>query len=130
MATTINEKTPLKDYYAPLAFAVRRTNTRRKAFEKILTIAGIAIVCITALLYLVPKAIKDDYHPRMILKEPQNLTMMGRNPAYLIEAQNGIVATENRRCSDLGVAQLRRGGSAVDAAITATLCIGVVNSFS
>ncbi|KAJ4473786.1 gamma-glutamyltranspeptidase [Lentinula aciculospora] len=55
---------------------------------------------------------------------------MGRNPAYLVEAKNGVVATENERCSDMGVIALRKGGSAVDAAITATLCIGVVNSFS
>ncbi|KAJ3879818.1 gamma-glutamyltranspeptidase [Lentinula edodes] len=53
-----------------------------------------------------------------------------RNPAYLIEAQHGVVATENKRCSEMGVDILRKGGSAVDAAIAATLCIGVVNSFS
>ncbi|KAJ3821383.1 gamma-glutamyltranspeptidase [Lentinula raphanica] len=73
---------------------------------------------------------RNESHARVVLKQPQNYTIMGRNPAYLIEAQNGVVATENKRCSDIGVGVLRRGGSAVDAAIAATLCIGVVNSFS
>ncbi|KAJ7594138.1 gamma-glutamyltranspeptidase [Mycena floridula] len=52
------------------------------------------------------------------------------NPAVLIEAKHGAVATENKRCSDIGVAALKAGGNAVDAAIAANLCIGVVNMFS
>jgi len=53
-----------------------------------------------------------------------------RNPAYLIKAHHGAVASENRRCSDIGVDILREGGNAVDAAIAATFCTGVVNMFS
>jgi len=53
-----------------------------------------------------------------------------RNPAYLIQAHNGAVASENKRCSDIGVDVLKDGGNAVDAAIAATLCTGVVNMFS
>ncbi|KAH8828459.1 gamma-glutamyltranspeptidase [Flagelloscypha sp. PMI_526] len=52
------------------------------------------------------------------------------NPAYLIKAEHGAVATENQRCSDIGVDIMRKGGNAVDSAIAATFCIGVVNSFS
>ena len=52
------------------------------------------------------------------------------NPAYLIEATHGAVAAENKRCSDIGVSALKDGGNAVDAAIAATLCTGVVNMFS
>ena len=53
-----------------------------------------------------------------------------RSPAYLIQVRNGAVASENKRCSDIGVDVLKDGGNAVDAVIAATLCIGVVNMFS
>lgn len=51
------------------------------------------------------------------------------NPAYLVHARHGAVATENILCSDIGVDVLKDGGNAVDASVAATLCIGVVNMF-
>lgn len=36
------------------------------------------------------------------------------------------MASNNEICSDLGVMQLKKGGSAVDAAITAMLCNSIV----
>ncbi|EIW63497.1 gamma-glutamyltranspeptidase [Trametes versicolor FP-101664 SS1] len=54
----------------------------------------------------------------------------GRNPAYLVRATNGAVASENELCSDIGVNILKDGGNAVDATVGTTLCIGVVNMFS
>ena len=53
-----------------------------------------------------------------------------RNPAYLIEASHGAVASENEVCSRMGVDTMKAGGNAVDAAVTTTLCIGVANMFS
>jgi gamma-glutamyltranspeptidase / glutathione hydrolase / leukotriene-C4 hydrolase len=53
-----------------------------------------------------------------------------RNPAYLVEALHGAVASENERCSIMGVNILKGGGNAVDAAVAAAFCIGVVNMFS
>lgn len=58
------------------------------------------------------------------------ITQQSRNPAYLIEAEHGAVASENKRCSDIGVDVLKEGGNAVDAVISATFCVGVVNMFS
>ena len=53
-----------------------------------------------------------------------------RNPAYLIKAEHGAVASENHLCSNLGVQILKDGGNAVDSAVGTTFCIGVVNMFS
>ena len=53
-----------------------------------------------------------------------------RNPAYLIKAKSGAVASENIQCSEIGVDVMKEGGNAVDAAVATTFCIGVVNMFS
>jgi gamma-glutamyltranspeptidase / glutathione hydrolase / leukotriene-C4 hydrolase len=45
------------------------------------------------------------------------------NPAY----PNAAVAADNQLCSEIGVSILKQNGSAVDAAIATTLCIGVVH---
>lgn len=75
----------------------------------------------------------------------------GRNPAYMVNGYGGAVATEEERCSQIGVdsafpspfppfavsfanprtpAVLRENGTATDAAIASALCVGIVNSFS
>ncbi|CAH8322336.1 unnamed protein product [Eruca vesicaria subsp. sativa] len=44
-----------------------------------------------------------------------------------IESENGVVAADDGRCSEIGASFLRKGGHAVDAAVATTLCVGVVN---
>lgn len=43
------------------------------------------------------------------------------------EGKNGVVATDETECSRIGAHVLRQGGHAVDAAVAATLCIGVLS---
>ncbi|PON36816.1 Gamma-glutamyltranspeptidase [Trema orientale] len=45
-------------------------------------------------------------------------------------ASNGAVATDHGSCSRIGIKVLREGGHAVDAAVAAALCLGVVSPAS
>ncbi|KAJ4715616.1 Gamma-glutamyltranspeptidase [Melia azedarach] len=48
----------------------------------------------------------------------------------VIAARNGVVATDDGRCSQIGADVLKQGGHAVDAAVAAALCLGVVSPAS
>ncbi|KAJ2007866.1 hypothetical protein H4R26_000534 [Coemansia thaxteri] len=48
----------------------------------------------------------------------------------LVTARRGAVATDEPRCSAIGVDVLREGGNAVDAAVASTLCVGVLQAHS
>ncbi|XP_010540997.1 PREDICTED: gamma-glutamyltranspeptidase 3 isoform X2 [Tarenaya hassleriana] len=52
---------------------------------------------------------------------------LGTNVGDVIESENGVVAADDGRCSEIGASVLRRGGHAVDAAVATSLCLGVVN---
>ncbi|KAL1748659.1 gamma-glutamyltranspeptidase [Schizophyllum fasciatum] len=62
--------------------------------------------------------------------QPELPISKSANPAVLVKASHGAVASENKRCSDIGVDVLKDGGNAVDAAIATSLCIDVVNPFA
>lgn len=47
-----------------------------------------------------------------------------------VESEVGVVAADDWRCSEVGAAALRAGGHAVDSAVAAALCLGVVHSVS
>ncbi|KAJ4715626.1 Gamma-glutamyltranspeptidase [Melia azedarach] len=49
---------------------------------------------------------------------------------YQIVAPEGVVATDHGNCSKVGVDVLKEGGNAVDAAVAAAFCLGVVSPAS
>jgi gamma-glutamyltranspeptidase/glutathione hydrolase/leukotriene-C4 hydrolase len=48
----------------------------------------------------------------------------------VIIAHHGAVATDDYRCSKIGMEVIREGGHAVDAAVAAAICLGVVSPAS
>uniref|UniRef100_A0ACD5VMB0 Uncharacterized protein n=1 Tax=Avena sativa TaxID=4498 RepID=A0ACD5VMB0_AVESA len=50
--------------------------------------------------------------------------------SHEVESEAGAVAADDGRCSEVGAAALRAGGHAVDAAVAAALCLGVVHPMS
>nr|XP_043626653.1 glutathione hydrolase 3-like [Erigeron canadensis] len=45
----------------------------------------------------------------------------------VVESLEAVVAADDARCSEIGASVLQEGGHAVDAAVAAALCLGVVN---
>ncbi|KAL1696251.1 gamma-glutamyltranspeptidase [Schizophyllum commune] len=97
---------------------------KRKSVVRRLLFGGLALYCTGNVLYR---------HTRSCghyASDPELPHIGSQNPAVLVKARHGAVASENKRCSDIGVDVLKDGGNAVDAAIATSLCIDVVNPFA
>lgn len=102
--------------------------TRSRALKRF-----IAVVVVTSALlyYAASNVVLRRCLPQSCHSDPAKTSSPGHsNPAYLIEASHGAVASENVVCSNIGVDILKDGGNAVDAVIGTVFCIGVVNMFS
>ncbi|KAJ3989135.1 gamma-glutamyltranspeptidase [Lentinula detonsa] len=116
-------KKTASDLFLPIPVSTISHSTSRPSNRILLALILIFASCLALLTvhwnpYYFISRISDDFRPRL------------RNPSYLIEAQNGAVASENVRCSEMGVQIMKKGGNAIDAAIASCMCIGVVNMFS
>ncbi|GAV84655.1 G_glu_transpept domain-containing protein, partial [Cephalotus follicularis] len=58
----------------------------------------------------------------------ENGTLTSRHE--IIVRRHGVVATDDGRCSKIGIDILREGGHAIDASVAAALCLGVVSPAS
>ncbi|CAA0814302.1 Gamma-glutamyltranspeptidase 3 [Striga hermonthica] len=48
----------------------------------------------------------------------------------VVESNEAVVAADDKRCSEIGVGMVEKGGHAVDAAVATALCLGVVSPTS
>ena len=120
--------------YLPL-HAHAYVSRTRSAFAPSCRTLGYAVGGLVIVIFIVTTSLRIDkvHHPTGPFPSPPSRPGQPgatRNPAYLIEARNGAVASENGVCSEVGVDVLKDGGNAVDAAIASTFCIGVLNLFS
>lgn len=119
--------------YLPLHKHAKRSQKKRRLGW---TGIGFVIVCAATFVFVLVLFVifhgRVEHPTRPVPGLPSTGDEQGKrkNPAYLIEAKNGAVASENGACSEMGVGVLKEGGNAVDAAIATTFCIGVTNFFS
>ncbi|KAN0062204.1 hypothetical protein ACQY0O_005385 [Thecaphora frezii] len=125
-----HETTPLLQPTSPRSRSRRHHRTSAKHRNTVLILVSVFAAAIV--LSLVLKHITNEFSdapPSAPL--PPGTDKRGRlNPAVLAKGSRGAVAAENVVCSTIGLDALKSGGSAVDAAVAATLCTGVLNMFS
>ncbi|KAJ0031710.1 hypothetical protein Pint_13317 [Pistacia integerrima] len=70
---------------------------------------------------------KDDLSCWLLREENKYNGRIEFNNADIVESEQGVVAADDARCSEIGASMLRHGGHAVDAAVATAFCLGVVN---
>lgn len=117
----------------PQSESASKLKWRRIMNYGLLAVLIMAVITVTSRSFLFrgpihwsPHRIHHNHHPQVVQVHPE----ADRNPAYLIKAKHGAVASENIRCSRIGVDVMKDGGNAVDAMVASIFCTGVVNMFS
>ena len=88
---------------------------------------GISVAAVLFLWYVIAFLVVSN----LVSASSLNATNGHTKPRHeVIFANHGAVATDDRRCSRIGRNILREGGHAVDAAVAAALCLGVVSPAS
>lgn len=90
---------------------------------------SILIVISIVLLILCPYVFPERSILNILSKDSLRQTASSRSRIRLVKARHGAVASGDKQCSKIGVNILKRGGNAVDAAVSTVLCIGVVNMY-
>lgn len=89
----------------------------------------ILIVISIVFLILCPYVFPERNIFNILSQDSLRQTASSPSRIHLVKARHGAVASGDKQCSKIGVNILKRGGNAVDAAVSTVLCIGVVNMY-
>ncbi|KFK29480.1 hypothetical protein AALP_AA7G139500 [Arabis alpina] len=87
-------------------------------------------LCLVLILVAVSGYYFSDNITVLLSRQVTNHSLSHGTGNDVVESENGVVAADDGRCSEIGASVLRRGGHAVDAAVATSLCVGVVNPMS
>ncbi|XP_077236122.1 gamma-glutamyl transpeptidase 4 isoform X2 [Tasmannia lanceolata] len=108
---------PLLSYPGP-----NRNNSRRRIIR-----ISIVVLAIIAVLLVVGYNSAGQWGRKEVEKREERKS---KGNDEVVEAEHGVVAADDGRCSDVGASMLKNGGHAVDAGVATALCLGVVNPMS
>ncbi|XP_074635710.1 glutathione hydrolase 1 proenzyme-like [Acropora palmata] len=104
---------------------VTSRSTRR--YLRVLFVFAAVSSAVAGLGYVVSDTpLLQDLRKRFMMGSPTNVKVPTKQFAY----RHAAVASDNAECSKVGRNILKKGGSAVDAAVATTLCVGVINMHS
>ncbi|XP_024540946.1 glutathione hydrolase 2 [Selaginella moellendorffii] len=95
---------------------------------RIFTVLGVLVAAVSTIAIVVLGVKIIDARDSLAPSPIRSLASAGGG--QICEADNGVVASDDERCSIVGRDALARGGHAVDAAVATAVCEGVVNPMS
>ena len=130
--SSFNELTPFPVKEKPLAGRRSEFMKIRYSYFQLIGIGMIFTVTIFATAFRESSKSNEGYNPSMSYnKEAEERDfVVALQESATITAENAAVATDHELCSAIGKDILEMGGNAVDSAVSAALCLGVVNPVS
>ncbi|XP_037970806.2 glutathione hydrolase 1 proenzyme isoform X2 [Plutella xylostella] len=124
---TVNGADRTKNRHVLLTVPKNRRNRPKTRLKVIITLLGIMVVIAALAGYFIGKAESKN---RLRIEPPDPAVAPPASWSKLRVFQKGAVCTDSPQCSEIGRSILSKNGSAVDAAIGALFCNGLLNQQS